>query len=80
MWWLQAAMADLIMVLEGDSQVVLDKFAAGTLESDLWQELVTPSARGRLLSSSGTRVTQLSKARAHGDYRFYAATEAGEQQ
>ena len=46
-------MADAIQVYKADTQVELGRFDPGTLEADLWQELVTPSAKGRLLRSNG---------------------------
>ena len=70
-------MASAVVVYNADSQGELGRFDPGTPEADLWQELVTPSAKGRLLRSSGVRVTQGSTAVAQGIYYFHAVEAAG---
>ena len=69
-------MADAIWVYKADTQVELGRFDTGTMEADLWQELVTPNAKGRLLRSSGVRVTQGSTAVAQGNYYLHAVEAA----
>ena len=80
MWCLQAATANLIVVYEGDTGVVVERFRPGHLEADLWVELVTTSAKGILRDSSSFRVAPGGTIVACGEYRFYAARKAGEQQ
>ena len=69
-------MASTVMVFNADTQVELGRFDPDTTEADLWQELVTPSAKGRLLRSNGVRVTQGSTAIAQGIYYFHAVEAA----
>ena len=69
-------MADAVTVYKADTQVELGRFDPGTMEADLWQELVTPNAKGRLLRSSGVRVTQGSTAVAQGNYYLHAVEAA----
>ena len=85
-WWLQAAMYEqaamygsTVTVYKGDTQKELGRFDAGITEAALWQELVTPSAKGRLLRSDGIWVTQGSTAVAQGNYQFHADKAASGQ-
>ena len=68
-----------VTVYKGDSKKELGRFYPGTTEAALWQELVTPYAKGRLLRSDGVRVTQGSTGVAHGIYHFHADKSAGGQ-
>lgn len=61
-----------VTVYKGNTQTELGRFDPGTMEADLWQELMTPNAKGRLLRSNGVRVTQGSTAVAQGSYHFHA--------
>ena len=76
----ESAMYDgTVTVYKGDTKKELGRFDPGTTEAALWQELVTPYAKGRLLRSDGVRVTQGSTAVAQGIYHFHADKAASGQ-
>ena len=70
-------MTSTVTVYQADTQAELGRFDPGTREADLWQELVTPSAKGRLLRSNGVWVTQGSTTVAQGNYYLHAVEAAG---
>ena len=68
---LQAAMADIIKVYKGDSEVVVAEFQPGTQEGALYQAIHRAYGSGSLRNSEGFCVSDVSPDTGHGIYRFY---------
>ena len=71
---MQAVMAQIFELFEGNTQDVLTKVSAGIPETELWQAYGV-DIKGRLENSNGVMITKSSRGTVQGIYRFFALNE-----